>query len=276
MDFGASDVVDFDDNENLIYIPTCLSAVAITYNIPGFPLLRLTPEIIAHIYLGNIRYWNDKQIIELNPEIASLHEEIVVIHRQESSGTTYIFSDYLSNLNTDWKKKIGRGKSLSWPVGMGAKGNEGIITRIMKTPFSIAYVGLEYTLKNNLPAAAIKNNQGFFIKPDLESVSVTGNVRVSLHKDFSITNISEPRGYPITSFTWILVQKEQFYNKNTRHHTMGLYNLLSWIITYGQFYTTELFYAPLPGYAKDFAMEQLNLLTYKHQPLYKIESRYSD
>jgi phosphate transport system substrate-binding protein len=273
VDFGASDVITKDiisgspENESLICIPTCISAVAITYNIPGVSNLKFTPELIANIYLGNIKYWNDPVIVELNPELQNINAEIVVIHRQESSGTTYIFSEYLSKIDINWRDKIGTGKSLLWPLGISARGNNGIITEIQKNPNSIGYVSLEYSLQNKLPVASIRNKNGNFIKPDLRSVSITGDIRFSDDYDFSITNTEEQEGYPITSFTWILVQKEQKYNSNSLKKAKAIFHLLNWIINEGQEYTEELFYAPLPENIKSYAYTQLHKLTYNHKPL---------
>ncbi len=273
VNFGASDA--FLSNNELkmfkvpvVHIPTCAGAVVITYNLPGNPTLKLTPEIISNIFLGKITKWNDPQIKKINPEINLPAMKIFVIHRSDGSGTTFIFSDYLSKISKVWKEKVGKGKSLNWPVGMGAKGNPGVASMVKQLPGAIGYVELIYALQNNMPFALIKNKSGNFIKPSIKSVTLASNISLPDDMRVSLTNTPAPMGYPISSFTWILVYKDLSNANISIKKARVLVHLLWWIIHSGQKYASLLHYSPLSKNAKQKAEKLIKSLTYKGQSLW--------
>jgi len=198
VDFGGTDAFLSDEElakapAKILHIPTCLGAVVVTYNISGNPTLKLTPDVIADIFLGKINKWNDKRIKSLNPNVKLPNANITVVHRSDGSGTTFIFSDYLSKVNSEWSKKVGRGTSLNWPVGLGGKGNPGVAGLVTQSPNSIGYVELIYALQNNMPYASIKNKKGNFVMPTLKSVSLAANIDLSDDTRVSITD-TDSRG----------------------------------------------------------------------------------
>jgi phosphate transport system substrate-binding protein len=251
----------------ILHIPTCLGAVAITYNLPGSPKLRFTPNVIADIFLGNITQWNDQRISGLNPEQELPNMNIVVVHRSEGSGTTFVFTDYLSKVSDQWKKKVGRGKAVNWPVGLGSKGNPGVAGLIKYFPGAIGYVELGYALLNRMPVALLQNRAGRFIKPSTTSTSMAANVTLPEDTRISITDTDATEGYPISSFTWILVFKEQAYRGRTREKAQALLNALWWMIHEGQKYTEPLHYAPLPLEAIARAENAIQSISYNGKPI---------
>lgn len=267
VDFGASDGFMSEEQlskvkENILHIPTCLGAVVITYNLGGNPELKFTPDIIADIYLGKITKWNDPRIQSLNPGVKLPDSNIIVVHRSDGSGTTFIFTDYLSKISREWKEKIGRDTSVNWPIGLGGKGNEGVSGLVKQIPGSIGYVELAYAIQNKMPSGIIRNKKGNFIKPDLKSIAMAGNVNLPDDTRVSITDTDAPDGYPISSFTWILVYKEQNYKGRTKERAKALVSLLWWIIHNGQKYTEPLNYAPLPPEAVKRAEAIIRSITY--------------
>jgi len=272
IDFGGTDAF-MSDNElkkapaEILHIPTCLGAVVITYNLPGNPILKLTPGVIADIFLGKIKNWNDERITSLNPEVKLPNLHIVVVHRSEGSGTTFIFSDYLSKVSAEWKRKVGKGKSLNWPVGLGAKGNPGVAGLIRQVPGTIGYVELIYAEKNNMPMALIQNKAGRFIKPSLNSVSLAADVDLPADTRISITNTAALDSYPISSFSWIIFYREQHYGGRSKERALALAKLLWWIIHEGQKYNENLLYARLPQSAVKKAEAIIRSLTYDGKKL---------
>jgi phosphate transport system substrate-binding protein len=251
VEFGATDA--FMDEEEMgmsekpiIHIPTCLGAVVVTYNLPGNPVLKLTPDIIADIFLGKIKRWNDKRIKVLNPEAKLLDQKIVIVHRSDGSGTTFIFSDYLSKVSSEWSEKVGRGKSLNWPVGLGGKGNQGVAGLIQQTPGSIGYTELIYAMSNDMPAALVQNKSGNFINPSISSVSQSANIDLPSDTRVSLTNTDAENGYPIGSFTWLILYNELNVVCKTERDAKALMDLLWWMIHDGQNLVEPLHYAPLP------------------------------
>ena len=251
VDFGATDVfmsekeVKTKDNY-ILHLPTCVGAVAVTYNLPGNPRLKLTPELIADIFLGKIKKWNEKKIVAVNPKVSLPNMNITVVHRSDGSGTTFVFSDYLSKISKEWKEKVGTGKVLNWPIGLGAKGNSGVAGLIKQIPGSIGYVELTYALQNKMPVASIKNKSGKFVEPTITSVSLAANIDVPEHTCVSITDTEAEDGYPISSFTWLIFYKEQNYGGRDREKAENLVKLLWWVIHEGQKFCEPLHYAPLP------------------------------
>jgi len=252
VDFGASDGPMTSDEMKtaeggqIFHIPMVLGSVVVSYNIEGVGKgLKLTPDVLADIFLGKITKWNDPRLTKLNPDMNLSAIPIVPVHRSDGSGTTNIFSDYLSKVSLDWKTKVGVGKSLGWPVGLGGKGNEGVAGLTKQTPGTVGYVELAYAEKNGLPYAFIQNKAGNFIQPSLEATSAAAAGAVKdMPGDFrvSITNADGADAYPIVGFTWILIYKHQ---KNLVKGK-ALVNFLNWAITDGQKYATELLYGPLP------------------------------
>src|SRR6266581_640330 len=221
-------------------------AVVATYNLPGNPKLRFTPDILADVFFGKITKWNDARIKDVNPGANLPDQPIVVVHRSDGSGTTYIWVDYLAKVNSEWEQKVGRGTSVKWPVGLGGKGNEGVAGQIKNTPGALGYVELAYAIKNNLPAASVRNAAGKFVEPSIETTTAAAAASATnMPADFrvSLTNPPGDHAYPIASFTWLLVYKDQ------PDETKGklLAKFLWWAIHDGQRYPQDLLYAPLPA-----------------------------
>jgi len=255
VDFGASDGPMNDDQikayrtkngSGILHFPTVLGAAVPTYNIPGVSeALNFTPEALAGIFLGRISKWNDPAIAGANKGVNLPANDIVVIHRSDGSGTTYIWTDYLSKVSSDWKDKVGKGTSVSWPVGLGGKGNEGVSGLLKQTPNSIGYVELIYAAQNKISYGSVKNPAGTFVKADLASVSeAAAATSKTMPEDFrvSITNAPGKNAYPISSFTWLLVP-EKFKDAAKRD---TIKNFIKWAITDGQGDVENLSYAKLP------------------------------
>jgi phosphate transport system substrate-binding protein len=253
VDFGASDGPMNDEQMqavggNVLHVPTVLGAVVLTYNLPGLgnTALKFDGATIASIYFGKITKWNDKAIAALNPGMKLPDSDIIVVHRSDGSGTSYIFSDYLSKILPEWKEKVGRATSVNWPTGLGGKGNEGVTQQVQQTEGALGYVELIYAVSNNLPYAQIKNAAGHYVAPSLESVSAAAaGAKLEKDTDFrvSITNAPGAEAYPISSFTWLLVKKD---NKDAAKAKL-IYDFLSWMITpEAQGMASQLHYAPLP------------------------------
>jgi phosphate transport system substrate-binding protein len=272
VDFGASDAPMSDEElakspAPIVHIPSCLGAVIITYNLPGDPALKFTPDVLANIFLGKITKWNDPAITAINPGVKLPDLAISVIHRSDGSGTTYIFSDYLSKVNAAWNTKPGKGKALDWPIGLGAKGNEGVSGLVKQTPGSIGYVELVYALQNKMPAASLKNKSGNFVEATLQSTSAAAAIDLPADMRVSLTNTDAADGYPICSFTYLLVYKNQSYDSRTEASAKATLGLINYVIHDGQKYAEPLGYAPLPDPAVKKAEEILKSVTYKDKPL---------
>jgi phosphate transport system substrate-binding protein len=253
VDFGASDAPMSDDEMSklktpVFHFPTVLGAVVLTYNVPEVTQpLQLTGDAIAQIFSGKITKWNDKAIAALNSGVKLPGTDILVVHRSDGSGTTYIFTDYLSSVNADWAKAPGKGKEVQWPVGIGGKGNEGVAGQIKQTPGAIGYIELVYAKQNNLPAAAIKNASGQFIAPSVESVTAAADAAAAKfpsNTDYRVSIVNGPgaTAYPISSFTYLLI------DKTLVDPTKGkkLVDFLRWALTDGEKEAAPLDYAPLP------------------------------
>jgi phosphate transport system substrate-binding protein len=248
VDFGASDGPMSDENlakapGKLLHIPTVAGADVIAYNLPGSPALKFDGDTIAGIFLGQITKWNDQKITTLNPGVNLPDQEIVVVHRSDGSGTTYIFTDYLSKVSPEWKQKVGTNTSVNWPTGIGGKGNEGVAGQIKQTPGALGYVELIYAIQNKMPYAEIKNAAGQFVKPSLESVTAAmTTAQIPDDFRFSMTNAPGNDSYPIAGATWLLVYQQQ------KDATKGkkLVEFLRWALTKGEDMAKQLDYAPLP------------------------------
>ncbi len=255
VDFGASDgpmnddqLKAFQDKHGfgILHFPTVLGADVPTYNIPGVNAeLTFTPDAIAGIFLGKITKWNDPTIAGANAGVKLPANDIVVVHRSDGSGTSYIWTDYLSKVSDDWKNKVGKGTSVNWPVGLGGKGNEGVAGLIKQTPNAFGYVELIYAIQNSMPYGKVKNSSGTTVKADLASVTAAAaGAAKDMPADFrvSITNAPGKNAYPISSFTWLLIP-EKFSDASKRDAIKGF---VSWMLTDGQNDTEALSYAKLP------------------------------
>jgi phosphate transport system substrate-binding protein len=255
VDFGASDgpmndeqMKAYQDKHGsaIMHFPTVLGAAVPTYNVPGVSeSLKFTPEALAGIFLGRVTKWNDPLIADANKGVSLPAKDIVVVHRSDGSGTTYIWTDYLSKVSEDWKNKVGKGTSINWPVGLGGKGSEGVTGLVKQTPNSIAYVELTYAAQNNIAFGSVKNSSGTFVKADLASVSAAAaSSAKEMPDDFrvSITNASGKNAYPISSFTWLLIPSK-FSDAGKRD---AMKDLLKWSLGDGQGLVETLSYAKLP------------------------------
>src|SRR4030043_2358918 len=216
VDFGGSDAImsEADIKEAsapILHIPTCAGAVVLTYNLPGNPQLKFTPDVIGDLFLGKIGKWNDRRLSDINPGVKLPDMNVTVVHRSDGSGTTSIFSDYLSKVSREWKEKVGAGTSLNWPAGLGGKGNPGVAGLGQQTPGSIGYVELIYALQNKMSYGMVKNKNGNFWTAKLASTSKTTDTNLPDDMKVSLTETDAPEGYPISGFTWILVYKDQGY-----------------------------------------------------------------
>jgi len=272
IDFGGSDAPMKDDDlakasGPILHIPTVLGAVVMTYNLAGVSNeLKFTPEAIAGIFLGKIKKWNDPAIASANEGVNLPANDITVVHRSDGSGTTYVFTDYLSKVSPDWKNGPGTGPSPAWPTGLGAKGNEGVTGQVKQTPNSIGYVELIYAETNKLPVALVKNAGGQFVKPSLDSItaaaaSVAGQMPDDLR--VSITNAPGATAYPISSFTYLLVYKEQ----SDQVKGKALVDFMWWAIHDGEKMAKEKLYAPLPDEVVKKAEAKIASITYQGKPL---------
>ena len=251
VDFGASDGPMTDEQlsqakTKILHIPTVLGAVVPAYNVPGVSgELKFTPEVLAGIFLGKITTWNDPAIAKANPGVSLPNQSIIVVHRSDGSGTTYIFTDYLSKVSSEWQNGPGKGTSVKWPVGLGGKGNEGVAGMIRQMQGGIGYIELIYAVQNKIDYGSVKNAGGAFVKASLESVTAAAASVKSMPADFrvSITNAPGKDAYPISSFTWLLIPEK------SKEAAKGkiLADFLTWMVDDGQKMTAELTYAPLPG-----------------------------
>jgi phosphate transport system substrate-binding protein len=272
VDFGASDSPMKDEDlkaasGEVLHIPTVLGAVVITYNLAGVrQALHFSPEVLADVFLGKIKKWNDPKIAADNPGVVLPGSDITVVHRSDGSGTSAVFTDYLSKVSPEWKEKVGAGQSPSWPVGIGGKGNEGVTGQVKNTPNTVGYVELAYAVQNKLPVARIKNASGSFVEPSIDAVIAAAAASAANTPDdlrVSITNAPGPQAYPISSYTYILVYKEQ---KDARKGK-ALVDFLWWGIHDGESHAKELQYAPLPADIVKRAEAKLNSITAGGAPL---------
>jgi phosphate transport system substrate-binding protein len=249
VDFGASDGPMTDEQlaqakTKILHVPTVLGADVPAYNLNVSGELRFTPEALAGIFLGKITAWNDPALAKANPTLKLPSDPIIVVHRSDGSGTTFIWTDYLSKVSPEWKSQVGTGTSVKWPVGLGGKGNEGVAGMLRQMPGSIGYVELVYAVQNNIHYGAVQNSAGEFVKASVETVTAAAASMKNLPADFRVSIVNSPgkNAYPISSFTWLLVPAQ------SKDATKGriLADFLNWMVSDGQKMTTELTYAPLP------------------------------
>ena len=272
VDFGASDAIMSSaqvaaaqaSGNTLLTIPTTIGAVAIAYDLPelGTYQLKLTGTVLANIYLKNVKYWDDPSITALNPGAYLPHIPIAVVHRSDSSGTTYIFTNYLSAISSQWASEVGNATSVSWPGDIGGSGSAGVAADIQQINGSIGYIELAYAVQNNIPYALMQNSSGNYIAPSLTSASAAADgVTIPANTLIMITNSSNPSAYPITGFTWILV----YQNQTNQAKGQELVNLLWWMLNSGQQYCNPLTYPTLPASAVTVAEAEINSISYNGQ-----------
>ena len=273
VDFGDSDApLNADQTAKLgvpvLHIPMTSGAVVVTYNIPGVTAaLNLNGKDLADIYLGKITSWNSPEIKATNKNVNLPNLPIVVIHRSDGSGTSFIFTDYLTKVNADWAKRVGKASAVNWPAGLGGKGSEGVAGLVKQTPGAIGYVELAYAKQNSMPYANIQNKSGKFITPTPESTTLASNVAIPADTKVSITDTDNPKGYPIASFTWALIYKDQNYGGRSKARGTAVVKLLWWNIHQGQADCAALYYAPLSKAAVKAAETVLKSATYGSQPI---------
>jgi phosphate transport system substrate-binding protein len=259
VDFGASDGPMSDENlakapGKLLHIPTVAGAVVMTYSLPGNPALKLDGPTIAGIYLGEIKKWNDPKLAALNSGANLPDQEIVVVHRSDGSGTTFIFTDYLSKISPEWKSKVGNNTSVNWPAGIGGKGNEGVSGQVKQTPGAIGYVELIYAIQNKMPYADLQNVDGEFVKPTLESVTAAmATAQIPDDFRFSMTNAPGKNSYPIAGATWLLVYEQPKDPAKGKK----MVEFLKWAVTKGEDMAKSLDYAPLPANLRDRVLKRI-------------------
>ncbi|MEK9656861.1 MAG: phosphate ABC transporter substrate-binding protein PstS [bacterium] len=253
VDFGATDAFITDQKmrdfpAEIVHIPTCLGAVAVSYHVPGVKSqsLRISAAVLADIFLGKIRYWNDARIVKDNPGVSLPKLKITPVYRSDGSGTTAIFTDYLTKVSGEWKAKVGMGKSVNWPMGVGAKGNAGVAGVLKQMPGGIAYINLAYCIQNSLPLAAVENGRGDFVVPTIESTTLAASAKIPADTRVSITNSSVKNSYPISGFTWLIIYKALPESSNSTRIS-EIKDLFSWMVSDAQSYVAPLHYAPLPS-----------------------------
>lgn len=269
VDFAASDAFlsekEMEEIKNpVIHVPTCMGAVVLAYNLDGVETLNLSGDVIADIFAGEIKMWNDARLVALNPDVALPAEAIIPVFRSDGSGTTFVFTDYLTKVSPMWKEKFGAGKSVNFPSGQAAKGNPGVAGVIAQTKNSIGYVGSEYAFAQKIPYARIANQRGELVEPTAASISAAASGEIPADTRCSITNSDAEGAYPISTFTWMIIYKEQSYAKRSKEQAMATLDLLHYILSdEAQGITSEVHYAPLPAKAKELSKQNLKTVTYE-------------
>jgi phosphate transport system substrate-binding protein len=275
VDFGGSDAPMGDSaiaaiGGNVLHIPTVLGAVVPTYNLPGVTgTVRFTPAILADIFLGKVTRWNDPRLAAANPGVTLPATDLLVVHRSDGSGTTYVWVDYLTKVSPEWARRVGRGTSVNWPVGLGGRGNEGVAATVRQTPGAIGYVELGYALINKMAVGQVQNRTGTFVTPSLESVTAAARGAMGAmgpNTDFrvSITDPGGPDAYPVASFTWLLVRKEYPDPVKARE----LARFVWWSVTEAQTYAADLGYAPLPREMQPWIEARLKTISAGGRPVW--------
>jgi phosphate ABC transporter phosphate-binding protein/phosphate ABC transporter permease protein PstC len=287
VDFGATDApltsLEMEKAREAVHIPETIGSIIVSYNIPEVPDsgLKLTGPILAGIYLGEITKWNDPQIQKLNPDLFLPTQNIIVVHRSDGSGTTFVWTDYLSNVNNEWKAQVGKGKSVQWPTGVGAPGNEGVASTVKSTPYAIGYVELSYALATRMTYAYLENQEGNFIEPSIDSVRAAVASSATLlprgdesWEQVSTTDAPGRDSYPISSFSYLLLYKELSTNPriDSLDKARALVDFVSWAITDGQQFADDLGYVALPDNVVILNQDTLSSLTYKGQPVLTTEN----
>lgn len=274
VDFAGSDAPMKDEQlarapGEIFHLPTVMGAVVVTYNLEGVKTgLKLTPEVLSDIFLGKIKKWNDQAITSLNPDVKLPDIAVTVVHRSDGSGTTNIFTDYLSSISKEWEEKVGKGTSVEWPAGIGAKGNEGVSGTVKQTPGGIGYVELAYAVQNQLPYAFIQNQAGRFVEPTLATTTAAAaGAAANMPEDMRVSIVNAPgeNAYPIAGYTYLLVYKDQ----TDKDKGTELVKFLWWAIHDGEKFAEDLLYAPLPDNVVKLAEAKIKQINNKGEALYK-------
>ena len=275
VDFGATEAY-LSDKEisampaEIVHIPTCMGAVVIAYNLPGIENLKLTPELLESIFMGTITKWNDQKIKVVNTGLELPDIKITVVYRSDGSGTTYIFSDYMTKVSNLWNEKVGTGKSLNWPVGIGAKGNPGVAGTISQSVGSIGYIGSEYAFAQKIRYALLQNRSGNFVSPDIKTVTSAAKGQIPADTRIMVTNSSDPDAYPISGFTWIILYKEQSYDGRSFDQADAIVKFLDWLVNPdAQAIAESVNYASLPSEVSSVARIILRTVTFDGKPVLK-------
>jgi len=281
IDFGGTDApLNAAERSNLtapaVHIPETIGSVVLAYNLPEVPNkgLKITGSVIADIFLGKIKKWDDQKIKDLNPGVALPSQAITVVHRSDGSGTTFVWTSYLSLVNTDWNSTVGKGKSVAWPTGVGGQGNDGVANTVKSTFYSVGYVELAYALTTKMSYASIQNKEGNFVEPTIDSTqaavaAASGNLPKGDESWASVSLLNAPgaNSYPVASFTYLLIYKDLSTNINSQEKAKALVDFVSWAITDGQKFAPSLQYVPLPNSVVTSDKETLVSLVYKGTPL---------
>ena len=267
VDFAGSDAFltykEMAEMAPVVHVPTCMGAVVVAYNLDGVKELKLSGEIIADIFAGEIKMWNDERLVALNPDVKLPAESIIPVYRSDGSGTTFVFTDYLTKVSPMWASNFGAGKSVNFPSGQAAKGNPGVAGVIKQTKNTIGYVGSEYAFAQKIPYASVENQRGEFVIPSSATISAAAAGEIPADTRCSITNSDAAGAYPISTFTWMIIYKEQNYSDRTKEQAMATLDLLKYILSdEAQSITSEVHYAPLPAKAKELSITNLKSITY--------------
>ena len=274
VDFAGSDAFLSDEEmaelKPVVHIPTCMGAVVLAYNLPDVQQLNLSGDVIADIFAGKITRWDDERLKKLNEGVALPSQEIIPVFRSDGSGTTFIFSDYLSKVSADWKATYGAGKTVDFPVGQAAKGNPGVAGIVRQTPGSIGYIGSEYAFAQKIPYATLQNAAGELVEPTAASISAAASGEIPADTRTSITDSKASGAYPISTFTWLLIYKEQNYGGRSKEQAEATLDLIKYILSEdAQKMASEVHYAPLPAKAVELSLKNLSKVTYDGTPVLK-------
>ena len=272
VDFAGSDAFLSDkemaEMPPVVHVPTCMGAVVLAYNLDGVEELCLTGELIADIFAGRINKWNDERLVQSNPGVALPDADIIPVFRSDGSGTTFVFTDYLTKVSPMWASKYGAGKSVDFPAGQAAKGNPGVAGVIKQTKNSIGYVGSEYAFAQKIPYARVQNKKGELVMPTPATISAAASGDIPTDTRCSITDADASGAYPISTFTWMIIYKEQNYSGRTKEQAMATLDLLNYVLAdEAQGITSEVGYAPLPAKAKELSAANLKTVTYDGTPI---------
>ncbi len=273
VDFAGSDAFlsdkEMKEMQPVVHVPTCMGAVVLAYNLPDVVALNLSGDVIADIYAGKITEWNDARLQKLNPDVKLPAKKIIVAYRSDGSGTTFVFTDYLSKVSENWKNTFGAGKTVDFPVGQAAKGNPGVAGIIAQTPYSLGYIGSEYAFAQKISYASVINKKGELITPSTESISAAAG-DIPQDTRCSITDADAEGAYPISCFTWLLIYQEQNYSNRTKAQAEATLDLMTYILGDSvQQTTAQVHYAPLPKKAIEQSLQNLKTVTFDGQPILK-------
>ena len=274
VDFAGSDAFlsdkEMSEMKPVVHIPTCMGAVVLAYNLPEVTALNLSGDVIADIFAGKITKWNDERLQKLNPDAKLPEKDIIPAYRSDGSGTTFVFTDYLSKVSEDWKNNYGCGKTVDFKVGQAAKGNPGVAGIIRQTPYSIGYIGSEYAFAQKIPYASVMNVRGELVTPSTESISAAAAGDIPQDTRCSITNADATGAYPISCFTWLIIYKEQNYSDRSIEQAKATLDMLQYMLSADVQKTTEtVHYAPLPQSAIEKSLQNLKEVTFDGQAILK-------